>query len=119
MLNTYLQSIIDQPGVLSPVRMSETLKVPLSHLARIVRLHRNSLSQHPASPAVQGRLGEVARIIASASDLLEGEDGRAVIWFRHQPLSGFDGQTAEELVTAGHADAVLAHLATLRDGGYA
>src|ERR1700744_3616650 len=119
MLNTYLQAVIDPEGGLSPVRMSETLKVPLAHLVGIARVHRTSLAQHPDSPAVQGRLGEVARIIATASDLLGGDDARALIWFRHQPLSGFDGQTAEELVTQGHADAVLAHLATLRDGGYA
>jgi uncharacterized protein (DUF2384 family) len=119
MLNTYLESVLAPPGILSPIRMSETLKVPLSRLARIARLHRNSLSQHPESPAVQDRLGEVARIIATASDLLGGDDTRAVIWFRHQPLSGFEGQTAEELVAGGHIDAVLKHLAILREGGYA
>ncbi len=119
MLNAYLDAVTDQEGILSPLRMSETLKIPMSHLARITRVHRNSLSQHPGSVAVQGRLGEVARIIATASDLLGGNTGKALVWFRHQPLSGFDGQTAEELVADGHADAVLAHLATLRDGGYA
>jgi uncharacterized protein (DUF2384 family) len=119
MLNTYLESVLAPPGILSPTRMSETLKVPLSRLAQITRLHRNSLSQHPGSPAVQDRLGEVARIISTASDLLDGDDVRAVIWFRHQPLSGFDGETAEELVAGGHAGAVLRHLAILREGGYA
>jgi len=49
-----------------------------------------------------------------------GDDlAKAAIWFRHQPLSGFDGQTAEELVAAGHAQAVVTHLAMLRDGVYA
>src|SRR4051794_12582718 len=110
---------MDRQGVFSPQRMSETLRVPMSQLARIVKVHRNSLSQHPESPAVQARLGEVARVIATASDLLGGDTAKAIIWFRHQPLSGFDGQTAEELVAEGHTQAVLAHLETLRDGGYA
>jgi hypothetical protein len=58
-------------------------------------------------------------VIATASDLLGGDTAKALVWFRHQPLSGFDGQTAEELVADGHVPAVLAHLETLRDGGYA
>jgi hypothetical protein len=41
------------------------------------------------------------------------------VWFRYQPLSGFEGQTAEELYAEGHTQAVLAHLESLRDGGYA
>lgn len=68
---------------------------------------------------ITDRREEVARIITIASDLLGGDVAKAIAWFRHQPLSGFDGRTAEELVVAGHADAVLAHLETLRDGGYA
>jgi uncharacterized protein (DUF2384 family) len=119
MLNAFLKDVTDRQGVFSPLRMSETLRVPMSHLARIAKVHRNSLSQHPGSPAVQARLGQVARVIATASDLLGGDTGKAIVWFRHQPLSGFDGQTAEELVAGGHTDAVLAHLETLRDGGYA
>lgn len=119
MLNAFLNEVTDQQGVLSPLRMSEMLRVPMSHLARVAKVHRNSLSQHPESPAVQARLGEIARIIVTASDLLGGATPRALVWFRHQPLSGFDGQTAEELVAAGHTDSVLAHLETLRDGGYA
>lgn len=50
---------------------------------------------------------------------MEGDTGRAIVWFRHQPLAEFDGTTAAELMAAGHADAVLAHLEILRDGIYA
>ncbi len=117
--NPYLDEVTDPQGIFLPLRMSETLRIPLSHLARIAKVHRNSLSQHPESPIVQARLGEVARVIVTASDLLGGDTKKALVWFRHQPLSGFEGQTAEELVSGGHTDAVLAHLETLRDGGYA
>ena len=119
MLNAFLDEVTDRQGVFLPLRMSETLRIPLAHLARIAKVHRNSLSQHPESAIVQSRLGQVARVIATASDLLGGDTGKAIVWFRHQPLSGFDGQTAEELIAAGHTDAVLAHLETLRGGGYA
>jgi uncharacterized protein (DUF2384 family) len=119
MLSVFLDDVTDRQGVFSPVRMSESLRIPLSQLARIAKVHRNSLSQHPGSAAVQARLGEVARVITTAADLLGGDTAKAIVWFRHQPLSGFDGQTAEELVADAQTDAVLAHLETLRDGGYA
>jgi uncharacterized protein (DUF2384 family) len=119
MLAPYLADVTDREGLISPQRVSETLRVTFAHLARLAKVHRNTLAQHPESPAVQARLGEVARVIATAADLLGGDTGRAIVWFRHQPLAGFDGQTAEELVADGHTDAVLAHLETLRDGGYA
>ncbi len=68
---------------------------------------------------MQARLGEVARVIATASDLLGGDTAKPIVWFRHQPLSGFEGRTAEELYAEGHTQAVLAHLETLGDGDYA
>jgi hypothetical protein len=36
---------------------------------------------------VQERLGDIARII-TAAELLGGEQGRAIVWFKHQPLAG-------------------------------
>jgi uncharacterized protein (DUF2384 family) len=119
MLSAFFETVSDPPGVLSPQRMSESLKVPMARLAEIAHLHRNSLSRNPDSPAVQERLGEVARVIATASDLLGGDTAKAILWFKHQPLSGFSGKTAEELVEGGHIRAVLQHLEDLREGSYA
>ena len=90
----------------------------VSDMSKVTRLHRNTLTRTPASPSVQARVGEVARIVAAAAEIV-GDDNKAAIWFRHQPLAGFAGRTAEELVGAGHAGAVLKHLDTLADGGYA
>lgn len=117
MLSSVLDAVYDPllPG-LSPDRIAATLHVPLSEIARVTDVHRNTLTRSPASPKVQARLGEMMRILSDAADLLGGDLVKATVWFRHQPLSGFDGRTAEELVTAGHARAVLAHLAMLRDG---
>jgi uncharacterized protein (DUF2384 family) len=83
----------------------------------VTRLHRNTLTRRPQSPSVQARVGEVARIVAAAAEMI-GDD-RAAVWFRHQPLAGFAGRTAEEMVAAGHAEAVLKHLDQLADGAYA
>lgn len=120
MLTAFLDDVTDrQRGMISPERVGKALRISLAEVARLANVHRNTLAQKPGSPMVQEGLGEVARIVAAAADMLEGDTGRAVIWFRHQPLAGFDGATASELTVAGHADAVLAHLEMLRDGIYA
>jgi uncharacterized protein (DUF2384 family) len=119
MLSAFLDQIIEPGhGFLSPHRMSRALRMPLSELSRVTHLHRNTLARKPQSDRVQARLGEIARIIALASDLI-GDSDRAIVWFRHQPLAGFDRKTAEELVTEGHSQAVLKHLEMLGEGGYA
>jgi uncharacterized protein (DUF2384 family) len=119
MLGPFLDEVIEPgQGFLSPRRMSQALRMPLSELSRVIHLHRNTLARQPQSDLVQARLGEIARIIALASDLV-GDANRAIVWFRHQPLQGFDRKTAEELVAAGHGEAVLKHLETLAEGGYA
>jgi uncharacterized protein (DUF2384 family) len=119
MLSPFLTEVTDRAsGLLRPERLGAALHMPATQLARLAQVHRNTLQRHPESPVVQARLGEVARVVAAAADLL-GDTGRAVVWFRHQPLAGFDGRTAAELVADGRADAVLAHLELLRDGAYA
>ena len=119
-LTAFLDDVTDRRrGVIVPERVGKVLRISLAELARLTKVHRNTLAQNPDSPVVQERLGAVARIVAAAADLLDGDTGRAVIWFRHQPLAGFDGATAAELTAAGHGDAVLAHLKMLRDGIYA
>lgn len=62
---------------------------------------------------------DVQRVLTEATDLLGGDATKATVWFHHQLLAGFDGQTAEKLVADGHAAAVLTHLAMLKHGNYA
>ena len=119
MLSPFLIELMEpHKGAISPHRLSSMLHISLSRLSKLTKLHRNTLTRNPESPDVQQRLGEVARIISLAADLV-GDQQRAIIWFLHQPLSGFANKTAEEMVAAGHADAVLEHLAMLSDGVYA
>jgi len=118
MLSPFLARVTDsQGGGLSPEKVGRALKMSIADLSRLTRLHRNTLSRTPGSPSVQARVGEVARIVSAAAEMI-GDEAGAAVWFRHQPLAGFSGRTAEELVAAGHADAVLEHLDQLADGGY-
>src|SRR3546814_13054019 len=73
----------------APRRMAERLRLPMTRLSRIAHLNRNTMTAHPASPTVQAKLGEIARIITRAAELA-GDEGRAIIWFRHQPIPGFE-----------------------------
>jgi uncharacterized protein (DUF2384 family) len=117
MLANFLEAV-HEGNMIAPKRMAEELRMPMTELAKLARVNRNTLSTKAGSAAVQSGLGTVARIIAKAAGLA-GDEGRAIIWFRHQPITGFEGKTAEELVEAGHAEAVIWHLETLENGGYA
>lgn len=117
MLAGFLDSVRDG-DIIAPRRMAARLRLPMTGLAKLTRLNRNTLASKAGSPVVQSKLGEIARIIARAAEL-SGDEGRAIIWFRHQPITGFDGKTAEQLVEDGHAGAVMWHLEGLENGVYA
>lgn len=115
---TALLADIRERDFVSPQRMSRRLRLPLTDLAKLAHIHRNTLTQRPNSQLVQKSLEPVVRLLAAAEQLT-GDSDRAIVWFRHQPIAGHDGRTAFELVEAGHADVVLAHLEDLQDGAYA
>ncbi len=115
MLAAFLDNIRDG-DLIAPKRMAERLHLPLTKLSKLARLNRNTMVSRPRSPAVQEKLGQIARIITRAAEL-SGDEGRAIIWFRHQPISGF-GKTAEQLVEEGYAEAVLEDLERMADGVY-
>jgi uncharacterized protein (DUF2384 family) len=99
---------------ISPRRVAEALGIQLSRLAEIAGVHRNTLS-NPASERLQDRLRDMIRVIMAATDLT-GDTDRAIYWFRNEPIVTLKRQTAAELVAAGHADAVMLHLAEIVDG---
>lgn len=103
---------------ISPQRLREVMHMQLQELSVVVGVHRNTLTRHPESPAVQSRLGQIVRIINRAAAMTEGNVNRAILWFRYEPLAGFDHQTAEQLVATGHGDAVESHLDLLNEGVY-
>lgn len=117
MLASFLNDIRDGDFI-APKRLAERLRVPMTRLSKLVHVNRNTLASQPNSEAVQAKLSAIARIIARAAAMTEDE-GAAIIWFRHQPIVGFGGKTAEELVEQGHADAVMWHLDTIENDTFA
>jgi transcriptional regulator with XRE-family HTH domain len=103
---------------LSAHRVAERLGLTLSELAAMIGVARNTLTAKTNSRRVDLALSPVVRILAMAGEMAGGED-RAAIWFKHQPIPGWAGKTAHDLVKDGNADKVLAYLEAVRSGVYA
>lgn len=116
MLAAFLDDIRDGQFI-APRRMAARLNLPMTRLSKLAHVNRNTMATRPQSPAIQAKLGEIARIIARAAELA-GDEDRAILWFRHQPIVGFANKTAEQLVEEGHAEAVMRDLERMAEGVY-
>lgn len=103
---------------LSARRVAERLGVTLTELAGLIGVARNTLTAKAGARKADAALSPVVRILAMASEMVGGED-RAAIWFKHQPIPGWAGKTAYDLVREKKADKVLAYLEAVRSGIYA
>ncbi len=103
---------------LSARRVAETLGINLSELADLVGVARNTLAAKAGGRKADAALSPIVRIFAMAGEMA-GNEQRAAIWFKHQPIPGWAGKTAYDLVREGKADKVLAYLEAVRSGVYA
>lgn len=103
---------------LSARRVAALLGVTLTELAGLIGVARNTLTARTAARKVDAALSPLVRILAMAGEMAGGEE-RAAIWFKHQPIPGWAGKTAYDLVRDGKADKVLAYLEAVRSGVYA
>ena len=86
----------------------------LAHAAGLARPPKVTV----AARTVDLALSPVVRILAMAAEMA-GNESRAVIWFKHQPIPGWAGKTAYDLVRERKTDKVLAYLEAVRSGVYA
>ncbi|MFS0851398.1 hypothetical protein AB3M93_18310 [Novosphingobium panipatense] len=114
-LATFVESL-REPGTsfISPKRLSEALGVEMTDLAIIAGIDGEALG-NSGSERLQIRLCEMVRVISAAATLT-GDVSKAICWYRNEPIAGYDHKTAAELVAAGHAGAVMAHLHDLENG---
>lgn len=103
---------------LSARRVAALLGVTLGELAVLIGVARNTLAAKTGARKADAALSPIVRILAMAGEMAGGEQ-RAAIWFKHQPLPGWAGKTAYDLVHEGKADKVLAYLEAVRSGVYA
>lgn len=107
---------------LSARLLADGLGVTLTELASLAGVARNTLTAKSGARKVDQALSPVVRIIAMASEMageMAGNESRAAIWFKHQPIPGWAGKTAYDLVRERKADKVIAYLEAVRSGVYA
>jgi hypothetical protein len=107
-----------QSSFLSARLVADRLGVTLAELAKLIGVARNTLTAKSSARKVDAALSGVVRILAMAGEMA-GDDSRAVIWFKHQPIPGWAGKTAYDLVGEGKTDKVLVYLEAVRSGVYA
>lgn len=95
-------------GVFAPKKIAATLMTTSEEVARTVGLGRDAMQRKDRirSNRTQRRLREMVEIL----NKVEPRFGSALLayaWYRSEPLPGFGGQTAMQLVREGRADEVL------------
>lgn len=107
-------------GLFAPARIAEVLRTTKDEVARTVGLGRDALvrADRVQSPKTQRRLREMIEIL----NRVEPRFGSALIayaWFRSEPLAGFGGLTAMQLVRDGRAADVMDYIDAVDAGIHA
>jgi len=107
-------------GVFAPRRIAETLRTTSEELARTAGLGKDAVQRKDRvrSDKTQRRLREMVEVINKVEPRF-GSALMAYAWYRSEPLPGFSGQTAMQLVRSGRADDVLDYIDAVDAGVYA
>lgn len=107
-------------GRFEPGRIAVVLRTTKDEIAQTVGLGRDAVvrADRVASVRTQKRLREMIEIL----NRIEPRFGSVLIayaWFRSEPLPGFGGRTAMDLVRAGRAAEVMEYVDAVDAGVYA
>jgi hypothetical protein len=114
-LATYISDGDTATSCLSPLRYCEMLRIDLQTLADLAHVHRDTLTEMPASKHVQKYMRQALRVLRVAFDL-SGDIHKATSWYRYESLAPFDGKTAERLVSEERTDDVVSYIESLQAG---
>ncbi|SLN73300.1 hypothetical protein TRL7639_04400 [Falsiruegeria litorea R37] len=106
--------------VFAPAKMAAKLRTTQSEIAATIGLSRDAFSRKDRLKSVrtQTRLREMLEIL-NRVEKFTGSALTAYAWMRSEPIVGFGGQTAEQLIREGRADQVRRYLDHVAAGGYA
>jgi hypothetical protein len=95
-------------GLFAPRKIADALRTTSEEIVRSAGLGKDAVQSKDRvmSDRTQRRLREMVEIV----NKVEPRFGSALLayaWYRSEPLSGFSGQTAMQLVRNGRADDVL------------
>lgn len=107
-------------GMFAPRKIAAALRTTSEEVARTAGLGRDAVQRQERvrSDKTQRRLREMVEVINKVEPRF-GSALMAYAWYRSEPLSGFSGQTAMQLVRGGRADDVLDYIDAIDAGIHA
>lgn len=109
-----------EEGFFAPQKIARELRTTSEEVAASVGLGRDAVQrkERVRSDKTQRRLREMLEILNKVSPRF-GSFLMAYAWYRSEPLPGFSGQTAMQLVRSGRSNEVLDYIDAIDAGIHA
>lgn len=121
-IKAHAMSLVDyaDDGIFAPQKIATAFRTTSEEVARTIGLGKDAVQRKDRvrSDRTQRRLREMVEIV----NKVEPRFGSALIayaWYRSEPLPGFSGQTAMQLVRDGRAGEVLDYIDAVDAGVFA
>jgi hypothetical protein len=107
-------------GFFAPRKIADAFRTTSEEVARTAGLGRDAVQRKDRvrSDKTQRRLREMVEVINKVEPRF-GSTLMAYAWYRSEPLPGFSGQTAMQLVRSGRVDEVLEYVDAVDAGVHA
>ncbi|TGQ04923.1 MULTISPECIES: antitoxin Xre/MbcA/ParS toxin-binding domain-containing protein [unclassified Mesorhizobium] len=107
-------------GLFAPKKIADAFRTTSEEIARTAGLGKDAVQRRERvrSDKTQRRLREMVEIVNKVESRF-GSALMAYAWYRSEPLPGFSGRTAMQLVREGRADEVLDFIDAVDAGVYA
>lgn len=107
-------------GLFEPRKIAAILRTSSEEVAMTVGLGKDALQRRTRinSAKTQRRLRELVEVLNKVQPRF-GSELMAYAWYRSEPLPGFDGRTAMQLVQDGKAQQVLEYVDAVDAGVFA
>lgn len=107
-------------GQFEPRKIAAALRTSAEEVAMTVGLGKDALQRRNriSSDKTQRRLRELVEVLNKVEPRF-GSELMAYAWYRSEPLPGFDGRTAMQLVQEGKAQQVLEYIDAVDAGIFA
>lgn len=109
-----------ESGLFAPRKIADALRTTSEEVAKSAGLGRDAVQRKDRikSDKTQRRLREMIEIVNKVEPRF-GSALMAYAWYRSEPLPGFSGHTAMQLVRGGRADEVLDYIDAVDAGVFA
>ena len=113
-------SQLSESGLFEPRKIAAFLRTSSEEVAMTVGLAKDALQRRTRiqSDKTQRRLRELVEVLNKVQPRF-GSELMAYAWYRSEPLPGFDGRTAMQLVQDGKAQQVLEYIDAVDAGVFA